>query len=152
MKMLCEKCNKEYNDDYRFCPSCGNHLVKAKGRVLLEQLGEDYRSVKGTWKVTTEGDCEGRTTRDLGIYEGYIDDIALSLANQCYYSLHFTRSNVKKASIYNKGKVNVTLDIKSHTWDMSPEDRVETMKELFKDRNVEIEAGNSYASFVIKSK
>lgn len=152
MKMICEKCNKEYNADYKFCPSCGNCLVKAKGRALLEQLGEDYRSIKGVWKVTTEGDCEGRTTRDLGEYEGYIDDIALSLANQCYYSLHFTRRNVKKAPAPKKGKVNVSLNINSRTWDMSPEDRVETMKELFKDRDVEIEVGNSYASFVIRSK
>ena len=34
----------------------------------------------GWWHVTTEGDDEGRTTRDLGYHYGYLDEIALRLA------------------------------------------------------------------------
>ena len=34
----------------------------------------------GTFKVTTEGDCEGKSTRDLGVHTGYIDEIAFALA------------------------------------------------------------------------
>ena len=33
-----------------------------------------YDNPYGIWEVTTEGDCEGRTTRRLGVYSGYIDE------------------------------------------------------------------------------
>lgn len=37
---------------------------------------EDYKNPYGIWIVTTEGDCEGRSTRHLGVFQEYIDDIA----------------------------------------------------------------------------
>ena len=39
---------------------------------------EDYKNPYGIWIVTTEGDCEGRSTRHLGVFQGYIDDIAFA--------------------------------------------------------------------------
>lgn len=36
----------------------------------------------GEWKVTTEGDCEGRMVKDLGVFKGHIVDIALKLAKR----------------------------------------------------------------------
>lgn len=42
-----------------------------------------------TWKVTTEGDCEGRSTCDLGIHTGHIADIALKLGGFAMYQLSF---------------------------------------------------------------
>lgn len=30
---------------------------------------EDYKNPYGIWIVTTEGDCEGRSTRHLGVSE-----------------------------------------------------------------------------------
>lgn len=45
----------------------------------------------GVWHVTTEGDCEGKSTKDLGQHEGWVDEIAFSLANKVYYSLSFKR-------------------------------------------------------------
>lgn len=44
----------------------------------------------GTFEVTTEGDCEGRSVRHLGTFTGYIDEIAFALADKCYYSLRFS--------------------------------------------------------------
>lgn len=44
----------------------------------------------GMWRVTTEGDCEGRSVRDLGVYEGFFDEVALRLADKSYYSLTLT--------------------------------------------------------------
>lgn len=41
------------------------------------------------YNVKTEGDCEGRTMRSLGYFEGSIQDIALFLADQCAYKLQF---------------------------------------------------------------
>lgn len=46
---------------------------------------------EGVWKVTTEGDCEGRSTRQLGTYEGHILDVVRQLAGQAYYQLTFER-------------------------------------------------------------
>ena len=151
MNMICKRCNKEYENEFMFCPKCGNKLVNKNGINRFSELGEGYKNVYGYWKVTTEGDCEGRSIKELGNYEGYIDDIALMLKGQCYYSLHFTNIKKDKYNVKNgvKGKVNVTLDINSNTWNFSREDRVRTMKELFKDRDVEISDGNCYASFVI---
>lgn len=48
-----------------------------------------YEQAYGTWKVTTEGDCEGRSIRDLGTYTGYLDEMAFALADKCCYSLQF---------------------------------------------------------------
>lgn len=45
----------------------------------------------GYWAVTTEGDVEGRTVRNLGVYFGYVDEIAFHLADKCYYVLKFSR-------------------------------------------------------------
>lgn len=43
----------------------------------------------GWWKVTTEGDCEGRTTEQLGTHYGHVAEIAFSLG--CAYSLRFEK-------------------------------------------------------------
>ena len=43
----------------------------------------------GTWHVTTEGDVEGRSTKDLGVHEGFLDEVALALAPAAYYTLEF---------------------------------------------------------------
>lgn len=56
---------------------------------MTKKLAESYKKAYGFWEVTTEGDCEGKSVSRLGIYEGYIDEIALALADRCYYSLCF---------------------------------------------------------------
>jgi hypothetical protein len=43
------------------------------------------------WNVTTEGDCEGRSTTHLGCYQGHFADIAFALRKKCYYTLNFER-------------------------------------------------------------
>lgn len=43
----------------------------------------------GTFTVTTEGDCEGRTVKHLGTHTGFIDEIAFALSDKSYYSLYF---------------------------------------------------------------
>jgi hypothetical protein len=63
----------------------------------LEQREQERRrrlvipdSPVGWWKVSTEGDCEGKSTRDLGLHYGHIGDIALALAGASYYALSFS--------------------------------------------------------------
>ena len=104
----------------------------------------------GTFEVTTEGDCEGRSVRYLGTFTGYIDEIAFALADKCYYSLRFSLVNPKDLDMTPKrDTVNVSLNIDSGTWDMRSDEIVRYFNELLKDRDVEILPGTSYASCVI---
>lgn len=61
------------------------------------------------YKVTTEGDCEGRTTRDLGVWQGDIIDIALGLADQCAYSLTFKEIEINGALQPTRKEVEITM-------------------------------------------
>ncbi|AID17816.1 hypothetical protein JBP901_gp104 [Bacillus phage JBP901] len=63
----------------------------------LQQEKEDRKKPipfdpEGVWEVTTEGDCEGRSVRRLGTYEGHILDIVRQLAGQAFYQLTFERA------------------------------------------------------------
>lgn len=57
--------------------------------MTKKKINAPYDNPFGIWHVTTEGDCEGRSTRDLGIHEGYIDEIALALADKCCSIMRF---------------------------------------------------------------
>ena len=73
----------------------------------------------GVWKVTTEGDCEGRSTKTIGVFEGHVVDIALQLSKQSYYSLMFSpvaNPEVVYGNISSGDSVSIVLDIKSGTW------------------------------------
>lgn len=111
-------------------------------------------SVYGVFKVTTEGDCEGRSVRDLGTYKGYIDEIAFALADKCYYSLTFHQINPEEHKLDmtpKRKEVVITLDIDSGTWDLEEKDRIKYFKNLFKDRDIEVSNSNFYASAKIST-
>lgn len=111
---------------------------------------DDYKSPYGTWIVTTEGDCEGRSTRNLGVYVGYIDEIAFALAEKCFYSLYFEKvcTDVPTPTKVLK-EVNVTLDINSKTWKLSHNDRVKFFRNMLQNRDVYVSKGPSYASVIL---
>jgi len=111
-----------------------------------------YNNPYGTWDVRTEGDVEGRTINHLGTYTGYIDEIALHLADKCFYSLIF--KNVEPVQEYKptSDSVNIFLDINSGTWPMVGEQRLKYFEELFKNRNVNVVESNYYASVKIEAK
>ena len=111
-------------------------------------------SVYGVFKVTTEGDCEGRSVRDLGTYKGYIDEIAFALADKCYYSLTFHQINPEEHKLDmtpKRKEIDITLDIDSGTWDLEEKDRIKYFKNLFKDRHIEVSNGNSYVCVKIST-
>lgn len=109
----------------------------------------DYQHTYGTWQVSTEGDCEGRTYSNLGTFTGHIDEIALYLGNKAMYGLRFKA--VENIRVFNPtvSSVNVSLDIDSGDWNLSSTERVGKMKKLFSERPVEILESNYYASFQI---
>ncbi len=105
----------------------------------------------GFWSVTTEGDCEGRTTANLGVHEGYLDEVALRLAPKCYYalSMHWVDPKSLAQMLPMSTTVNVALGIESGTWDMKPDERVEAFRALLLGRDVSVEAGQYFASVTL---
>jgi hypothetical protein len=89
-----------------------------------------YSSPLGWWSVSTEGDCEGRTTTQLGTFYGHVAEIAFSLADKVCYSLKFKewRDDVagpKERPKYNatKKSVWISLESDSNTCGMDSESR-----------------------------
>ena len=115
----------------------------------MKKLTPAYSDPYGTWEVTTEGDVEGRSTKHLGTFTGFVDEIALYLADKCYYSLQFRKVEPIKEFNPTRDSVHVSFDIDSKTWDLPRLERVEVMKEVFKNRPVTIKEGQYYASFLI---
>lgn len=112
--------------------------------------------VYGLWKVTTEGDCEGRSTKDLGIHEGYFDEIAFALADKAYYSLHFKLLKPEEQLTDmspKKKRVDVTLDIESGVWDMTVDERREHFRDLLKNRDVTVvtDGGVSFGGILLET-
>jgi hypothetical protein len=107
----------------------------------------------GTWEVTTEGDCEGRSTSHLGTYTGYVDEIALHLANKCEYKLTFKKVGDKRNLKPTGTEVHIGFDIDSKTWDsVKTPSGLNEIKEVFKGRDVIVSESNYYAGFKITSK
>lgn len=99
------------------------HILKLNKTIEVEPtaLQKWAKSPVGWWKVTTEGDCEGRTTTDLGTHYGHVCEIALSLKG-CGYSLRFEPVKKKPQGVYGNAtewrierrivtkQTNITLD------------------------------------------
>lgn len=115
-----------------------------------EKSRHHYTNPYGLWEVTTEGDCEGRSRKGLGVFEGYLDDIAFYLANKAYYTLEFKKISIPRIShedvSMEQSEVDVLLDSSSGTWDMSSEKRVLEFKKLLSRRNVHVTKSQFYAS------
>ena len=84
----------------------------------------------GIWSVTTEGDCEGKSIRQLGTFKGHVVDIAKRLATEAVYGLRFVRrdeDNFEISGTENRVKeVHISLGINSGTWprDMNNEEAI----------------------------
>lgn len=112
---------------------------------------KEYKNY-GTFKVTTEGDCEGRSTRDLGIHTGYIDEIAFALADKCFYTLNFTLVEPTSLDLTpKKDTVKISLGIDSGAWDFNVVDAMDYFKDFFSDRDVEVVGTHGYGSCTIST-
>lgn len=112
-----------------------------------------YESPLGWWGVSTEGDCEDRTTTQLGEYYGHVAEIAFHLANRSSYSLQFKPIKNKergKRIILQATRKNVWiyLDISSNTWGMSAENRAQYIaKWLDVSEEVDVKGNTANASY-----
>ncbi len=131
-------CGAKRANDFKFCPICGKEIKETF----------PYQNCRGTWHVTTEGDCEGRSVKDLGVHTGYMDDIAKALGDKCYYTLQFKPVGKSLPEPTKAVKeVHVSLDIDSETWGMTPKERHQWFQNNFlKNRPVSVAEGTYYAS------
>ncbi len=113
---------------------------------MTDRVSPEYSSSFNTWIVTTEGDVEGRTIKNLGTHTGHIDEIAFALADQAYYGLKFSLADPINLKVMTKTEVNISLDIDSKTWDMPVMTRVNALREILTGRPVTVEQSNLYAS------
>jgi len=96
----------------------------------------------GVWKVTTEGDVEGYTLRDLGVFDGHVVDIAAHLALRSYYKLSFLGKDKRKPAPQTsiplaKGDervVHIDMGIDSGTWFLSDLDRVGSIENFLNQK------------------
>ena len=95
----------------------------------------------GIWNVTTEGDCEGRTMKNLGVWEGYVDEIAFELADKCFYKLYLKPTQINKPNQIKRKDVCISIDGLC-SLDTKREEEIRIVKNFFEDRNVFVDYGN----------
>lgn len=119
-----------------------------------------YSSPIGWWKVTTEGDCEGRSTRDLGLYYGHIAEIALSIKDSPMYEYDFSPleedippPNTIPQYQAVRNACHIGLDINSKTWpsSMSSKTRVNWFTQWFDTADVTVTESSYYKAVYIKA-
>lgn len=125
-------------------------------KIKQAERSLDDKSPVGWWEVTTEGDCEGRTIKRLGIHEGHIADIAAKLANQVGYSLSFEKAKPQKVELKNRNtSVSISLNYIIGS-DFSSKDRQIVLNRWLRSKkalnNYTVEEGRYYNSVIIKTK
>lgn len=114
----------------------------------------------GWWNVTTEGDEEGRSTKQLGDYYGHIAEIAFHLADKCFYTLQFRESkklwsepcdehgDAINFKYYAKSKnVWISFDIASDTWNLTPERRAVWVDKFLNAEGITVTGRSEYATY-----
>lgn len=102
----------------------------------------------GTFTVTTEGDCEGRTIKNLGTHTGFIDVIAFALSDKCYYSLYFSPVD-PAAPLVDKGAASVNISMSAIG---VGENRHKNAYFAFAGRPVTVKESNFYGAVTLTRK
>lgn len=97
----------------------------------------------GIWEVTTEGDCEGRSVKRLGRFEGYMDDIALALAPQTYYTLKFKLISPEDIKLPPKvrSSVMISLEYDAGIGGMTGDEQLAFVSKILAERPVTVRRG-----------
>ncbi|MGL5647416.1 MAG: hypothetical protein ACRDDY_06160 [Clostridium sp.] len=148
----CASCDKYYDAEYMFCPICGKSLESDD--IDVSDFNEGFRSVYGRWEVSTYGNFEGSTVEKIGIYDGYIDDIALALADRAVITLKFKPApqDDEVTYMHKAKKVRVSFPDDAYKGEKDTKEFNELINRLFTYReNIDVKATNIY-SFEIKKK
>lgn len=107
----------------------------------MSNTNKSWENPIGFWEVTTEADCEGRGVRRIGIYNGHYCDIAVGLANQACYSLHFKKVDPKDMiapTHRTRDKVQITF---SDSIGEKPNEMINRMNDIINPINFTVEKG-----------
>lgn len=117
----------------------------------MRKINSEYLNPNGTWMVTTEGDCEGKTTKTLGVFIGRLDEIAFALAPKAYYKLMFQRIDTAiPTPTEMENEVTVALTEESGTSDLSPDERLDFFNEMLKETdNVFVSESSLYNAVIL---
>lgn len=124
----------------------------------MTQLLKMPSSPVGWWHVTTEGDEEGKSIRDLGCWQGHIADIARMLADKCYYVLRFEELAAPPFIDETKGKISgeveISLGCKTGTWNLPHDLRAEIIGDFLKQEQGKVRydctSNGGYSGVVLK--
>lgn len=94
---------------------------------LVANVNETIGSPVGAWLITTEGDCEGRTTHQVAVETGHILDLARKWGRKACYGLWFKRYDKTPEDLKPAKEVHIQLDIDSKTWDLDGKTRAEVI-------------------------
>jgi len=103
----------------------------------------------GYWKVHTEGDVEGRSIKNLGYHEGFLDEIALNLAPKATYALTFER--IERQNEYPRKRAKVKVIVRDTNVDMSREACFYRGSKLLEGRPVRVSESSYYGTFLIQT-
>lgn len=136
-----------------------NIFVKPKPRkeaTLPKKAKTGWESPVGWWRVTTEGDEEGRTIKVVGDFYGHVAEIALSV--ECPgYKLTFEpiagRKKPSKRPTYMVAPdrvVSITLYVGSGTWDLKTDALVQYMTAWLDCPEIVVTPSNYFAAVIIQ--
>lgn len=117
---------------------------------------EKYASPVGWWKVETEGDCEGRSIKQLGVYYGHVAEIAFSIQEIACYEYTFMPAGdlpePKERPKYLpvRSSATVGLNINSNTWNLQGQARVNWWKNWLNSEDVIVKSSNYYKAVHIE--
>lgn len=111
---------------------------------------DSYHKKNQVWLVSTEGDCEGRSMRSLGYFQGNIAEIALYLADRACYTLEFAAVEVQPVGVPTGETIDVSFKYNAYT---SP-DKIAMAKEMqtIVGPDFIVRAGDHYASVKITAR
>ena len=115
-------------------------------------MKESYKNPYGTWEVKTVNGEDGSVVKHLGAYIGYVDEIALHLADKCGHYLEFKRIEAKELRPTG-ADVTVSFNYESGLFEKGgmPSNLPE-LSNSFSKRPVNIHGASGYRRFMIESK
>jgi len=78
----------------------------------LKEWGNPY----GVWRISTEGDCEGRTVNVLATRKGHIADLARIYERDKMYTLTFTKIDLDEDDIVDTPSEKGSFSLNYHTF------------------------------------
>lgn len=129
------------------CYNCWRREIPMKEKEHNSKYNVPSRY--GYWQVSTEGDEEGRSIRNLGVFHGNIDEIAFALADKVMYTLNFEAVEpdyipVPATKEY-ATRINVFLCLENVSYGDS-NTRFNVMREMLKDTNISVMNGPGYGT------